>query len=203
MVARHNILAFGAARKACMRPKEALYQLSNYWWLSRLALHCRLHRASVHQKLRTRLDLPPCCAYQNELVLVGRGRSSSGMKNDEGDGIATTAEAALSWRISHHQKAHSGHAGAPHAPFQHSDSALSSLAASLGYAQMAHPAHRGNTLENASAAATVSISHPKRPPATFANAAYTALCLTYGPAVRPDIHLQSASSTVSSGFCRS
>lgn len=56
MVARHNILAFGAARKACMRPKEALYQLSNYWWLSRLALHCRLHQASVHQKLRTRLD---------------------------------------------------------------------------------------------------------------------------------------------------
>lgn len=56
MVARHDILAFGAARKACMRPKEVLYQLSNYWWLSRLALHCRLHQASVHQKLRTRLD---------------------------------------------------------------------------------------------------------------------------------------------------
>jgi hypothetical protein len=49
MVAQYNTLAFGAARKACMCPKEALCQLSNYWWLSRLAVHCRLHQASVHQ----------------------------------------------------------------------------------------------------------------------------------------------------------
>ena len=71
MVAQHNILAFGAARKACMRPKEALYQLSNYWWLSRLALHCRLHQASVHQTLRTRLDYQLDVHIETSMLVVG------------------------------------------------------------------------------------------------------------------------------------
>jgi hypothetical protein len=43
----------------------------------------------------------------------------------------------------------------------------------------------------------------KRPPTTFANAAYTASPLTYSAVVGLDVHLQSVSSTVSSGFLRS
>ena len=43
----------------------------------------------------------------------------------------------------------------------------------------------------------------KRPPTTFANAAYTASPLTYPAVVRLDVHLQPVSPTISSGFLRS
>jgi hypothetical protein len=90
------------------------------------------------------------------------------MRNDEGDGIAPTAKAARWRKISRHQtgwhtrwnhrqQARSGYAGAPHAALQHPDSAMRSLAASLGYAQMAHPDRWRIALWNASAAATVSM----------------------------------------------
>ena len=148
-VAQCNTLAAGAARKACMCPKAALVSAEQLLVAFSVSSAPPPYQASVHH-VPDHARLPMAAHTETSLGSICVYEGTRRLDNDKGDGIAPTAKAAR-WRTisrrktvwhtcwNHHQQARFGYAGAPHAALQRPNSAMRSLAASLGYAQIAHP----------------------------------------------------------------